>query len=180
MRWKSCQRRHNDDDDHIKAHRRRHNDDDHIRTCQRRHDPAKGRQDLRHSSQQLASCRSWKVAFQRYAIDSVRWQYVIDIVIIDYFWKPTWGWHRRWGLQGSSGGSAVPRRTCNISWHKKFIFFKYIYHLHFVLTSIAAWWYFLWTLSPVHPIRQSQQQLQFQHFGSTHLCHLYLSCTCQH
>ena len=63
-----CQRRHNDDDDHIKAHRRRHNDDDHIRTYQRRHDPAKGRQDLRHSSQQLASCRSWKVAFQRYAI----------------------------------------------------------------------------------------------------------------
>ena len=48
---------------------RRHNDyNDHIRTCRRRHDPAKGRQDLRHSSQQLASCRSWKVAFQRYAI----------------------------------------------------------------------------------------------------------------
>ena len=122
----------------------------------------------------LKSCLS-KICYH-----SVRWQYVIDIVIIDYFWKPTWGWHRRWGLPGSSGGSAVPHRTCNISWHKKFIFFKYMYRLHFVLTSIAAWWYFLWTLSPVHPIRQSQQQLQFQHFGSTHLCHLYLSCTCQH
>ena len=54
MRWKTC--------------KRRHSDDDHIRTCRRRHDLAKGRQDLRHSSQQLASCRSWKVAFQRYPI----------------------------------------------------------------------------------------------------------------